>query len=179
VVNIIDDPDGYTVHRWPRYGTRIRWIIVHDPAADRARPEAILRVLRRNSTGASYNELIYRPTGGGEPESHVLSDPSEYVGHAGAQTRIPKTAVRNGAVNRTTWGLSVCTYGRSIERTDPDLWDGLVRLIAHRIRQFELPDAGVALAHREVSTTPGRRTDPRGISMDYLRAAVAERLAQS
>ena len=100
MVNIIDDPDGYTVHRWPRYGTRIRWIIVHDPAADRARPEAILRVLRRNSTGASYNELIYRPTGGGEPESHVLSDPSEYVGHAGVQTRIPKTAVRNGAVNR-------------------------------------------------------------------------------
>lgn len=168
---IRDEPARYTANRWPRGRAYIRWLIVHDPATDNARPEAIELALRRkNARGASYNELVARYAGG--VESRVLTPRADYAGHAGVSTAIPGTGIRNGQVNRWTWGISVCTYGLPIRWEDPELWDGLVRLVVHRIRQFGLPDAGILLAHREVSTTPGRRTDPRGISMPDLRQEV-------
>lgn len=163
-LRIIDDPAQYTAHRWSRGGAKVDYLIVHDPATDNARPEAIFRALQHNARQVSYNELLWSAEDG--PESHVLSLPTEYVGHAGVATQIPGTGVRNGAVNRRTWGISVCTYGGKPGR---ELWWGLVDLVVYRIRQFGLPDAGVVLLHREISTTPGRRTDPRGVDGNDLR----------
>lgn len=175
-VEIVDEPQNYTVNRWNRGSAFIRWIITHDPATDNARPEALVKVLqRKNAASASYNEVLARFSDG-VVRSIVLTPRWQYAGHAGVQTRIPGTAIVNGRVNPWTWGISVCTYGKDIARTDPELWDALVRLHVHRIRQFGLPDAGVTLAHREISTVPGRRSDPRGVNMDALRRAIAAQL---
>ena len=177
-VEIVDDPKNYTANRWNRGQAVVRWLITHDPAVDKARPEAILRALQwKNDRGASYNELLARYSDGAV-RSVVLTPRWQYAGHAGVETRIPGTAITNGRVNPWTWGISVCTYGKDIAATDPELWDALVRLHVYRIRQFGLPNAGNVLAHREISTAPGRRSDPRGVDMEALRQAIAAQLVR-
>lgn len=182
MVEIVDDPKNYTVNRWSRGSAYIRWLITHDPATDNARPEALVKVLQRpNKASASYNEVLARFTDG-VVRSIVLTPRSQYAGHAGVQTHIPDTAIYNSRVNPWTWGISVCTYGKNIQQTDPELWDALVRVHVHRIRQFKLPDAGVVLSHQYITIPDAqgrkRRSDPRGVDMDALRRAIAAQLAR-
>lgn len=145
---VVDNPARYTVHRWPRpRRTTVKWIIVHDPAIDKARPEVIMAALRRNAREVSYHELVARYADG--VQTRVLCPAAEWVGHAGEQTRIPGTAVINRSVNHWTYGLSVATYGKQIESTDPELWQALVDRLVDLIHDLDLPDAGIVLGHRE------------------------------
>ena len=57
-------------------------------------------------------------------------------------------------------------------------WPALVQVLADMVEEAGLPDAGVILAHREVNTARGRRSDPRGIDMDRLRSDVAAELGR-
>ena len=164
----------YTSHRWRRpEGCFPRWLIIHDPGNDRASPTATWRYLRNNKLESCYHRLLW--VQGAEPMVAVLAPWGEWVGHAGAYTRIPRTTVVDRAVNYWTVSLSACTYGRPTPPGSP-LFSLLADQCAQAIRENRLPDAGVVLAHREINTQRGRRTDPRGVDMDKLRAAVAARL---
>ena len=175
-MRMLDNSASYTTHRWPRpAGARPTHIIVHDPGNDRAGPASIVRFLQRNAAQVCYHRLLWQDHGG-EVHGVVLAPWHEWVGHAGVATRIPRTGIVNGRVNHWTVSLSVCTYGRPTLPGTP-LFDALADQAATAIRQLGMPDAGVVLAHREVNTVPGRRTDPRGVDMDQLRAAVAVRLS--
>ena len=165
--------DGaYTAHRWGRTAAP-RWIIVHDPGNDRATPENVLRFLRKNAGRVSYDRLLWAH--GQTAYCAVLAPLHEWTGHAGVATRIPGTSVTNGTVNRLTVGISACTYGRPTLPGTP-LFDALAEECVRVIYSAGMADAGVVLAHREVNTVPGRRTDPRGVDMEQLRAAIATRL---
>ena len=171
---IYDDPSTYTAHRWRRpSGCYARWLIVHDPGNDKATPTATWRYLRSNAKESCYHRLVWVDAKG--PQVAVLAPWSDYVGHAGVATRIPRTAVINGAVNLWTVSVSVCTYGKPTLPGSP-LFEATVGQCAEAIRWAGMPDAGVVLAHREINTQRGRRVDPRGIDMNQLRAAIAARL---
>jgi hypothetical protein len=171
---IYNDPTTYTIHRWRRpKGCYPRWAIIHDPANDDASPTATWRYLRHNTAQSCYHRLLWVDAKG--PSVAVLAPWGEYVGHAGVSTRIPGTAIANTALNYWTVSISVCTYGRP---TPPGsaLFELLADQCTAAVRECRLPDAGVILAHREISTVRGRRSDPRGIDMVQLRAAVHDRL---
>lgn len=176
MTRVVNDPARYTVHRWRRRAP-LSWLIVHDPGNDRASPEATLQQLRRNRDGTSYNELLAEYSDG--IYSVILASREWYVGHAGVATRIPGTAVVNGAVNPRTWGLSVATYGQRIIETNPPLYRATVDRLVDLVHDLDLPDAGVILSHREINTVRGRRSDPRGIDMEQLRQDVAAKLRET
>jgi hypothetical protein len=83
--------------------------------------------------------------------------------------------VVNRAVNWWTHSVSV-EYG--FAPLDAELLDALAWIVALRVRELGMADAGVVLGHREISTMPGRRIDPRGVDMEKLRERVALWLAQ-
>lgn len=172
-MRVVNNTALYTRHRWERpRGTWLQWIIVHDPANDRASTAQVLRYLQKNANGDSYHEFIARYTDHGVA-SVVLAPVNQWTGHAGVETRIPNTAVVGRAVNYNTYGVSVETRGASIATTDPELYSAVVYRLAALIRDCRLPDAGIILGHREINTKRGRRADPRGIDMEALRQDVA------
>lgn len=151
-----------TPHRHRDGRRRVRWIILHDPGVE-VSTQRILTALYRPDFKASYHRLL-----GNDPEPVVYEMvPIDQVAwHAGAVTRIPGTDVTNSDVNLFTWSLSI-NYPLP-DRSYP----ALVQAVADMVTEADLPDAGVVLAHAEVSTVPGRRSDPRGIDMDRLRSDV-------
>lgn len=170
--------DGpYTAHRWQRpSGCYPRWLLIHDPGNDNATPEATWRYLQRNAAQSCYHRLVW--LGPNEvPTVAILAPWANWVGHAGVSTRIPLTRIVDRHVNYWTISISVCTYGKP-RRPGEALFEATADICAAAIRECRLPDAGVALAHREVSVVRGRRSDPRGMDMQQLRAAIAARLVR-
>ena len=172
IMNIAYREGPYTPWRWARpcnaYG---RWLVVHDPGNDAAQPGQILQYLRTNPKHDSYGEFVWLE---GDTMKVVKLCPDwQYTGHAGVATRIPGTTIRNTAVNWWTYSTSICTYGK---RLPAAALEAFAQHLAIRVGELGLPDAGVILAHREISTVPGRRSDPRGIDMNELRAEVAKHL---
>jgi N-acetyl-anhydromuramyl-L-alanine amidase AmpD len=137
----------------------VRWIILHDPGVT-APVGNILASLDNPSLKASYH-LVFSDEP--RPKVYEVVPIKDVAWHAGAFSQIPGTNVRNSDVNTFTWSLSML-YPLP-ERSYP----ALVQAVADMIVAAELPDAGVVLAHHEVSTVPGRRSDPRGIDMGRLR----------
>ncbi|HAF44984.1 MAG TPA: hypothetical protein DCK83_08630 [Gallionellaceae bacterium] len=167
-VRLVDEPSGYTAHRWPRREP-VRWIIVHDPVG--GTPANTLAYLRNNDRQVSYNELVVP---GAPPESVTLAPPESYVGHAGFGTAPDGT--RGSALNRASWGL--CLW-KAIADNGPfpdDLLAAAVTVAALRCGQWGLT-ADRVLAHREVD--PRRRSDPRGLDMGIFREMVARALRQA
>jgi len=164
-VRLVDEPSGYTAHRWPRREP-VRWLMVHDPVG--GTPAGTLAYLRHNDRQVSYNELVVP---GAPPESVTLAPPESYVGHAGFGTAPDGT--RGSALNRASWGL--CLW-KAIADNGPfpdDLLAAAVTVAALRCGQWGLT-ADRVLAHREVD--PRRRSDPRGLDMGIFREMVARAL---
>lgn len=162
----------FTRHRWPRpAGARVRWLVVHDPVGGTV--PATLSVLRANAREVSYHEMI---APGARPTVYRLAPANQLVGHAGVSTRIPGTNAVDGQVNAQTYGF--CIYKHKLDSAPlvPAFYDAVVVRLADLVRELSLPDAGVILGHREVSTVRGRRTDPRGVDLERLRRDVAARL---
>ena len=168
-----DVQDGpYTRHRFQRArGARPRWIIVHDPVGGSV--EATLRVLRANASEVSYHEMM---APGRTPTAYVLAQPADRIGHAGVATRIPGTNVVNGACNDWTYGFCFYKHRDDSGPFDPRLISAAALRVADLIIAMGLRDAGVVLAHREISTERSRRFDPRGLDMEAFRHAVATML---
>lgn len=153
-------------HRDPR--RRIRWLIVHDPGVT-ARPAALLSAMRTTASPVSYHRIFSDEA---RPVVYELVPKGDVAWHAGASTQIPGTDVVNGDVNVFTWSLSI------MNPMPMSHWPALVQVLADMVEEAGLPDAGVILAHREVNTARGRRSDPRGIDMDRLRSDVAAELGR-
>lgn len=168
-----DIQDGpYTKHRFQRArGAFAKWIIVHDPVGGSI--EATLRVLRVNASEVSYHRMM---APGRTPTLHVLAPSADRVGQAGVATRIPGTNIINGACN--DWTLGFCIYKHRDDNGpfDRQLVSSSALAVADLIIELGLPDAGVVLAHREISTQKSRRSDPRGLDMDLFRSYVASAL---
>lgn len=163
-------PGSYTEHRWARpAGAKIGHIILHDPVGGTV--DGTLGFLRHNADQVGYHEMM-------DPEGRlfILAPPEQWTGHAGVSTRIPGTDIVNGAVNHNTY--SHCLFKAASDGGPFPIGQvaATVARVADLIKQFGLPDAGCVLAHREVSTEPGRRSDPRGLDMAVFRAAVQARL---
>lgn len=164
----------FTAHRWART-KRVRWIVMHDPVG--GSPGGTLAYLRRNALGVSYHYLILPPEPGRVPVAVCLAEPGQWcVGHAGVKSRIPGTLVRDGDVNEATIGVSLYKHTSDYGPFPESMVKAAADLVSDLINddEYELTDAGVVLAHREVS--PGRRSDPRGLDMTAFRANVAARL---
>lgn len=145
------------------------WIVVHDPGVS-ASFDATVSALLTTREKVSYNELFGKPDGYSKSVARLLVPASDTAWHAGARSRIPGTNVVLSAVNRRTYGIA------HVYPLSEDAYLPLVWRIVDLIRQFNMPDAGVVLGHREVATL---RTDPRlpgGRSMTDLRRDIHNRL---
>lgn len=168
--------DRPTPYQWDRpKGQRglVSWIVWHTPEGS-GNPLATVRYLtapgKPPAQQTGYHELcadgiVYRMAG-----------TNRRVGHAGVATRIPGTDIRNGEVNDRTVGLSIDNR-KGLRPAEAHIETGIFRTV-DLILELELPDAGVVLGHREVSTSRGRRSDPTRIDMEWVRQRIHDELAR-
>jgi len=170
--------DDDTVHAWRRKGGEpIRFLILHDPVA--ASVAGLLGYLRRNDRSVSYNDVVVP---GSPPKVHTLSDPEEWVGHAGFGSATDAVTGQRfglgagGNLNHVSWGICLYKHRDDNGPFPADLYTAAVAVTAWRARQWTI-DVRNVLSHQEVD--PGRRRDPRGLDMARFRAHVADELARA
>lgn len=175
---LVETADDDTAHRWPRpAGTAVRFLVIHDPVAPS--PEGLLRYLRSNTRQVAYEDVILP---GSPPKVHVLSPlPADWTGQAGYGTlRDAITGERFGLAvgsNLNHYSRGICIYKHKDDYgpfSEP-LYTAAVAVAAMRAREFNVHPSNIR-SHAEAD--PGRRSDPRGLSMDAFRAHVADALAR-
>jgi len=171
IYRIVDIPTPYKWARPRGEAGAVTWVIVHSPeAGPNAANTARYLVGASNHGQTGYHELV-----GHDGTIYRMAPPGLWVGHAGIGTRIPGTNVRGVHVNYRTWSISI---NNVVGQRPPEYAIiAASQRVADVIVQLGLPDAGVVLAHREVSVVPGRRSDPTGVDMEWFRSLVHDALA--
>lgn len=173
VYQIIDKPTPYQWARPTGEAGRVSWIAVHTPeSSGRARATVAYLTGPTNTGRVGYHELVDGVNG----LIYRMAPPHRWVGQAGIGTRVPGTTVRNVQCNYRMWSISLDNVAG---QRPPELAVVIAaQRVADMIVELGLPDAGVVLGHRELSTTPGRRSDPTRVSMIGFREMVADALAR-
>jgi len=160
--------DRFSVHSSDRQGQEVRYIIVHSTASPVGVPaENTLNFLvGPNSRGVSAHELVLP---GGQVYRLV---PDERAAHHcwSESVRFPD-GTSGDLANKITWGIEA--YQVSGKPVGEEVRATVIERVTGACRRLEL-DSGQVLGHREID--PGRRSDPVGVDMDELRAAVTELL---
>lgn len=170
VYTIQDTPTPYQWARPAGEAGRVSWICVHTPEGGGNAVNTVAYLTGPNNSGrVGYHEVV-----GKRGIIYRLAPPHRWVGQAGVGTRVPGTTVRNVQCNYRMWSISLDNV-----RGQPPPEFAVVmasQRVADMIIALHLPDAGVVLGHREISTVPGRRTDPTGVDMEMFRALVHDAL---
>ena len=154
-----------TRHTSSRMGTRASWIVVHTTEGNSTLPNAAA-YLASNALQVSAHELV------GDGVAYVLAADEVATHHAGANTARLPSGETGAAVNRASWGLEI--HNQSGQRPSEGAYRVAVERLAAACKRLGLAPERI-IAHREVD--PSRRSDPTGVSMSELRAAVARTLA--
>lgn len=173
VYTIVDKPTPYQWARPRGVAGRVDWIAVHTPEGNgRARATVAYLTGPTNTGRVGYHEVVDGVNG----IIYRLAPPHRWVGQAGIGTRVPGTDVRAVQCNYRMWSISL---DNKAGQRPPELAVVIgAQRVADMIIQLGLPDAGVVLGHRELSTVPGRRSDPTLVSMTTFREMVADALAR-
>lgn len=173
VYQVIDRPTPYQWARPVGEAGRVSWICVHTPEAGRDALNTVAYLTGPGNTGkVGYHELV----DGLRNVIYRMAPTQRWVGQAGIGTRVPGTTVRGVQCNYRMWSISMNNVAG--QRPPEAAIVIASQRVADMIVQLGLPDAGVVLAHREISTTPGRRSDPTKVDMVMFRELVHDALAR-
>lgn len=173
VYQVIDKPTPYQWARPAGEAGKVSWICVHTPEAGADALNTVAYLTGKGNTGkVGYHELVDGVRG----VIYRLAPAHRWVGQAGIGTRVPNTDVRGVHCNYRMWSISM----NNVAGKRPPEFAVVIaaQRVADMIVALHLPDAGVALGHRELNVVPGRRSDPTGVDMDEFRAMVADALAR-
>ncbi len=151
--------------RSSRAGERAQWIVVHSTATPvGGTPEGTAGYLAANEAQVSIHELVCPGV------VYQMVPDSEAAHHAGYATLPDGT--KGAEVNRVSWGIEI--FQVAGQPCDGALVVIATERITEACRRLGITDAGRIVGHGEVDR--GRRSDPVGVDMDALRAAVAAKL---